>query len=93
MIKSELIAKIAERAGLSKMDADRVVTTVFNEITRALQEGKRVELRGFGVLSVRNRPARQGRNPKTGDPVKVEAKRVPFFKAGKSINDVLNPKE
>ena len=92
MIKSELISKVAERAHLSKIDADRVVTTVFDEITRSLARGNRVELRGFGVLSVRNRRAREGRNPKTGATVQVSAKRVPFFKAGKSINDALNKK-
>ncbi len=92
MIKSELITKIAERTRLSKVDADRVVTTVFDEITRSLAAGNRVELRGFGVLSVRSRRARQGRNPKTGAAVNVAAKRVPFFKAGKSVNDALNHK-
>ncbi len=92
MIKSELVTKVAERANLSKADADLVITTVFDEITRSLIDGKRVELRGFGVLSVRNRNARQARNPKTGAPVKVEAKRVPFFKAGKSVTNALNHK-
>ncbi len=92
MIKSELVAKLAEQANLNKSDAERVVSTVFDEITKALIEGNRVELRGFGVLSVRERKARLGRNPKTGAKVDVSAKRVPFFKAGKSINDALNKK-
>ncbi len=92
MIKSELIAKIAEANKLSRTDADHVVSTVFDEIAKALIAGNRVELRGFGVLSVRTRNARVGRNPKTGAQVKVEEKRVPFFKAGKSINDALNKK-
>ena len=92
MIKSELVAKLAEQTNLNKTDAERVVSTVFDEITKALIGGNRVELRGFGVLSVRERKARQGRNPKTGAKVSVEAKRVPFFKAGKSINDALNKK-
>lgn len=92
MIKSELVAKLAEQANLNKSDAERIVSTVFDEITKALIEGNRVELRGFGVLSVRERKARLGRNPKTGAKVDVSAKRVPFFKAGKSINDALNKK-
>lgn len=90
MIKSELIAKIAEQTKLRRSDADRLVTTFFDEITNALIKGNRVELRGFGVLSVRTRQARVGRNPKTGEQVQVSAKKIPFFKAGKNINDALN---
>ncbi len=93
MIKSELIAKIANQNNLSKNDAERVVSTVFNEITKALSEGNRVELRGFGVLSVRTRKPRVARNPKTGTKVEVGEKRVPFFKAGKNINAALNKKK
>lgn len=93
MIKSELISKIAEQNNLSKNDAERVVSTVFNEITKALTEGNRVELRGFGVLSVRVRKPRLARNPKTGAKVEVGEKRVPFFKAGKNINTALNKKK
>lgn len=92
MIKSELITKIAEQNKLGKADAERVVSTVFNEITKALVSGNRVELRGFGVLSVRTRKPRVARNPKTGASVSVIEKKVPFFKAGKSINDALNAK-
>lgn len=90
MIKSELISKIAEQNKLVKADAERVVSTVFNEISKALINGHRVELRGFGVLSVRTRRPRMARNPKTGETVHVEQKKVPFFKSGKSINDALN---
>lgn len=93
MIKSELIAKIAEQNKLGKADAERVVSTVFNEITKALVAGNRVELRGFGVLSVRTRKPRVARNPKTGESVTVAEKKVPFFKSGKSINDALNKKK
>ena len=92
MIKSELITKLSEKTNLNKQDAERVVTTVFDEISKALIKGNRVELRGFGVLSVRSRQSRLGRNPKTGEKVQVAAKKVPFFKAGKSINDALNNK-
>lgn len=90
MIKSELISKIADQNKLGKSDAERIVSTVFNEITKALVSGNRVELRGFGVLSVRTRKPRVARNPKTGESVSVALKKVPFFKAGKSINDALN---
>ena len=93
MIKSELIAKIAEQNKLSKTDAERIISTFFKEITKALSEGKRVELRGFGVLSVRTRKPRVARNPKTGESVEVAEKKVPFFKSGKNINDALNKKK
>ena len=90
MIKSELIEKIAQDNNLSKTDAKRVIETIFNELRQALVNGNRVELREFGVLSVRQRKARKGRNPKTGTTVNVAAKRVPFFKAGKSVIEALN---
>ncbi len=93
MIKSELITKIANQSNLNKADAEHLISTVFNEISKALIQGNRVELRGFGVLSVRTRKARQGRNPKTGASVQVAEKKVPFFKAGKSICDALNKKK
>ncbi len=90
MIKSELILKTAHENKLTKAVAERIVSTVFDTIADALVRGDRVELRGFGILSVRERKPRQGRNPKTGAKVNVQAKRVPFFKAGKSVNDALN---
>ena len=91
MTKSELIARIAElNPHLYQSDAERIVTTVFDEISVALAENKRVELRGFGVFSVRERNARSGRNPRTGEKVSVKAKNVPFFKAGKKLKDRLN---
>lgn len=92
MIKSELISKIAEKNNLSMHDAECVVTTIFDEIKNALAAGNRVELRGFGVLSVRTRKARTSRNPKTGASVQVAEKKVPFFKAGKTLTDTLNQK-
>ena len=85
MKKSELIAVIAEKHNLSVNDADRLVNNVFGEITEALAAGNRVELRGFGSFSTRQRGARIGRNPKTGKAVSVEPKTVPFFKAGKDL--------
>lgn len=92
MIKSELITKISEKNKLSMHDAECVVSTIFDEIKNALIEGNRVELRGFGVLSVRTRNARVSRNPKTGEAVQVAQKRVPFFKAGKTLTETLNKK-
>jgi len=91
MIKSELVAKLAEaNPHLFQRDVERIVSTIFDEITRALATGDRVELRGFGAFSVKHRPSRTGRNPRTGEPVEVDAKSVPFFKAGKELRDRLN---
>ena len=91
MIKSELIARLAEQnPHLYQRDVERIVMTVFDEITGALQRGNRVELRGFGAFSVKRRPARIGRNPRTGDSVAVAEKSVPFFKTGKDLRERLN---
>jgi len=90
MIKSELIDKLAETENVSKTVAKRIVNTIFDTITQALKECNRVELREFGVLSVRTRKARTGRNPKTGASVQVSEKKVPFFKAGKAVKKALN---
>jgi integration host factor subunit beta len=91
MIKSELVARLAVRyPHLYHRDVERVVSTVLDEISAALAKGDRVELRGFGAFSVKVRPARQGRNPRTGAPVEVEEKRVPFFRTGKELRERLN---
>ncbi len=91
MIRSELIQKIAdENPHLYHRDVERIVTTVFDEIIEAMARGDRVELRGFGAFSVKKRDARIGRNPRTGEPVQVEEKHVPFFKTGKLLRDRLN---
>ncbi len=93
MIRSELIQKIADAdPKLSQKDAEKVVQTVFDEIINALANGDRVELRGFGAFSVKARDARVGRNPRTGEAVEVEDKKVPFFKTGKLLRDRLNGK-
>ncbi|GGO59576.1 integration host factor subunit beta [Roseovarius pacificus] len=93
MIRSELIQKIAdENPHLYQRDVERIVNTIFNEITSAMAEGNRVELRGFGAFSVKKRDARVGRNPRTGESVRVEEKHVPFFKTGKLLRDRLNGK-
>ena len=91
MIRSELVTAVADaHPHLSAKEAERVVATIFESITDALAEGRRVELRGFGAFSTRERDARTGRNPRTGESVSVEAKRVPHFKAGKDLRERLN---
>jgi integration host factor subunit beta len=94
MTKSELIARLAElNPHLYQRDVERIVTTIFDEITAALARGDRVELRGFGAFSVKQRDARQGRNPRTGATVDVSEKVVPFFKTGKLLRERLNTGE
>jgi integration host factor subunit beta len=91
MTKSDLIQRLAERnPHLFQRDIERIVTTIFNEITEALARGDRVELRGFGAFSVKQRDARVGRNPRTGTTVTVDAKHIPFFKTGKQLRERLN---
>ncbi len=91
MTKSELIQRIAQRyPQLYQRDVERIVSTIFDEITAALVAGNRVELRGFGAFSVRHRNARTGRNPRTGDTVAVAEKVIPFFKSGKLLRERLN---
>ena len=93
MIRSELIQKIAdENPHLFQRDVERIVNTIFEEITDALANGDRVELRGFGAFSVKTRDARVGRNPRSGEAVSVDQKKVPFFKTGKLLRDRLNGK-
>jgi integration host factor subunit beta len=91
MTKSELIARLAAKnPHLYQRDVERIVATIFDEIAAALSEGDRVELRGFGAFSVKQRDARIGRNPRTGDAVHVSEKFVPFFKTGKQLRERLN---
>ncbi len=91
MTKSELILRIgALNPHLYHRDVERIVTTIFDEITNALARRDRVELRGFGAFSIKERDARKGRNPRTGETVAVEEKVVPFFKTGKELRDRLN---
>ena len=93
MIRSELIQIIADQnPHLFQRDVERIVNTVFDEITNAMVNGDRVELRGFGAFSVKKRDARVGRNPRTGESVSVSEKHVPFFKTGKLLRDRLNGK-
>ncbi len=91
MIKSQLIQQLADdNPHLFQRDVERIVSAVFDEITEALARGDRVELRGFGAFSVKQRDARTGRNPRTGESVEVPEKRVPFFKTGKDLRDRMN---
>ncbi|QZD86956.1 integration host factor subunit beta [Qipengyuania psychrotolerans] len=91
MIRSELLAAIAEdNPDLRPEEVEQVVDIFFEELAQRLSDGGRVELRGFGAFSTRERQARQGRNPRTGEVVDVPAKRVPYFKPGKDMRDKLN---
>jgi integration host factor subunit beta len=91
MTKSDLIKRLAEaNPHLYVRDIERIVATIFEEISAALARGDRVELRGFGAFSVRDRGARVGRNPRTGDEVRVPDKSVPYFKTGKELRQRLN---
>ncbi len=93
LIKSQLIQIITEKnPHLFVRDVERIVATIFNEITHSLADGKRVELRGFGAFSVQKRKQRVGRNPRTGEAVMVEAKAIPRFKTGKELRLKLNSK-
>src|SRR3954466_10985892 len=90
MTKADLVNDVANAAELTKKDAERLVEIVFESIIDSLNSGEKIELRGFGSFRVRSRGARRGRNPKTGDPVDIPAKRVPYFKAGKELKELIN---
>ena len=89
MNKTELIAAVAEKAGLSKKDADAAVAAVFDAMTAELKKGEKVQLIGFGTFEVRERAAKQGRNPKTGEAMTIAASKGPAFKAGKALKDAV----
>ena len=94
MTKSELISRLAaENPLLYHRDVEKIVSTVFEEISSALAKGERVELRGFGAFSVKERKARMGRNPRTGEPVEVTEKFIPYFKTGKQLRERLNRRD
>lgn len=88
MNKSELISIVAEKVGLTKKDTEKVVNSVFDGIGEALAQGDKVQIIGFGTFDVRSRKAREGRNPATGDTIKIPAVKVPVFKAGKALKDI-----
>ena len=91
MTKSGLIEAVAERTlHISKKDTEIVVNTIFDSMAKALRDGQRIEIRGFGSFQVKVREAREGRNPKTGEPVQISAKRTPFFKVGKELKEMVD---
>lgn len=90
MTKAELVERVANQINLTKKQTEVVVNTVFSSITDSLAEGKKVELRGFGSFRIRQRNARVGRNPKSGQKVDVPSKKVPFFKAGKELRQLVD---
>lgn len=90
MTKAELVEKVASTTQLTKKHAELIVNTVFESIVQSLKEGEKIELRGFGSFRIRHRGARIGRNPKTGDRVAVPPKRIPYFKPGKELKELLN---
>lgn len=93
MTKTDLIEKVSEKtAGLTKKQTEIVVNMLFDSIKEALATGDKIEIRGFGSFRIRNRRNREGRNPKTGEAVVVPEKRVPFFKAGKELKDLVDGK-
>ncbi len=90
MTKADLVEKVAKEAEMTKKDAEQLVEIVFESIIGSLNGGEKIELRGFGSFRVRERNARQGRNPKTGEPVSIPAKRVAYFKPGKELKELIN---
>ncbi|MBM7564482.1 HU family DNA-binding protein [Paenibacillus rhizovicinus] len=90
MNKTELIAKVAELTDLSKKDASKAVDAVFDAISDSLQGGDKVQLVGFGNFEVKSREARKGRNPQTGEEIDIPASKIPSFKAGKSLKDLVS---
>ena len=90
MNKSDLVGKVSELAGLTKADADKATDAVFASITTALKDGDDVRLVGFGSFSISARPAREGRNPQTGQTITIPASKAPKFSAGKPLKDAVN---
>lgn len=90
MNKTELVASVAEKAGMTKKDAEKVITAVFNSIEEALAKNDKVQIIGFGTFEVKTREERKGRNPQTGKEITIPASKSPVFKAGKGLKDVVN---
>ncbi len=90
MNKTELVAAVAQSAELTKKDAEKAVAAVIDSIAAALKDGEKVQLVGFGTFEVRRREAREGKNPRTGEKIKIAASNVPAFKAGKALKDAVN---
>lgn len=90
MKKQELVAAIAQEAEISKKDAERALSAAINSISKALADGDKIQLVGFGTFEVRERAARTGKNPRTGEMIQIAASKVPAFKAGKALKDIVN---
>jgi integration host factor subunit beta len=90
LTKAELVEEVSRVTQLTKKQAEEIVNTVFSTIVDSLRAGRKIELRGFGSFRIRNRGARLGRNPKTGEKVEVPPKRIPYFKPGKELKEQLN---
>ncbi len=90
MTKADLVEIVAKEADMTKKDVEQLVEIIFDSIVSTLNRGEKIELRGFGSFRVRERNARKGRNPKTGEPVEIPAKRVAYFKPGKDLKDIIN---
>ena len=89
MNKNDLVTKVATAMGLTKADAERAIESTFSSITDSLREGEEVRLIGFGTFAITNRPATEGRNPRTGEPLKIPATRLPKFRAGKHLKEAV----
>jgi integration host factor subunit beta len=90
MTKADLVERVANEADMTKKDAEQLVEIIFDTIISTLNKGEKIELRGFGSFRLRERDARKGRNPKTGEAVDIPAKRVAYFKPGKELKEVIN---
>ena len=91
MTKAELVVNVAEKAGLGRKEAEKAVTAFIETVRQALIEGDKVQLIGFGTFENRERAARKGRNPRTGEEIDIPASKLPSFKAGKSLKEAVNP--
>lgn len=90
MTKADLVDEVAGKVDLTKKEAEEIVNSVFDSIVHSLQSGEKIELRGFGSFRIRSRKPRIGRNPKTGEKVEVPPKKIPYFKPGKELKDLIN---
>ena len=90
MNKTELVATVAEKSGLTKKDAERVVSAAFETIATELSKGEKVQISGFGIFEVKEREARVGRNPRTKEAIEIPASKVPAFKASKALKDIVS---
>ncbi len=90
MTKAELVEEVSKASELTKKHSEVIVNTVFHSIIGALKQGEKIELRGFGSFRIRQRGSRKGRNPKTGEQVDVPAQKIPYFKPGKELKELIN---